>query len=178
MTRVVFNFGFLIEEDISQKIVHLSEELCRGQNPVYMLGRNSLPHVTVLQFEDELSKAPELWARLQPISAGPHLIDFRGLVLDRWRNWDVVWLKVIRHEWLVALQAKAVPLLPEYSFVNATGARFEPHITLGGWDSKSTMDGIAIPADLINRASVGVRLGLGVSGPNFQYERELFSCSC
>lgn len=175
MARVVFNFGFLIEEAISQKIVHLSEQLCHGQNPVYTLGRHSLPHVTVLQFEEEFSKAPELWTRLQDISEGPHSIDFRGLVLDRWRNWDVVWLKVIRHDWLVALQAKAVTLLTEYSFVNATGDRFEPHVTLAGWESKGTMDGIDIPADLINRSSVGVRLGLGVSGQNFQYERELFS---
>ena len=177
MARVIFNFGFLIEDAISQKIVHLSEQLCHGQNPVYSLGSHSLPHVTVLQFEDELSKAPELWARLRAISAGPHSIDFRGLVLDRWRDWDVVWLKVIRHDWLAALQAKAVPLLSEYSFVNATGERFEPHITLAGWNSKDSMDGMAIPADLINRSAVGVRLGLGVSGPNFQYERELFNCS-
>lgn len=173
MEKVVFNFGFILEEKLSQEIIQFSEKVCASQEAVYRLSKNSLPHITVLQFEDFLEKAETLWSLLQNIPTKTTL-DIRGLVLDRWRNWDVLWLKVKRPQWLFDLQWEAMKQLPSYSFVNGTAENFEPHITVGAWESKRKWEGIDIPETLINRSEGEVTLTLGRSGPNFQYEQVLY----
>jgi 2'-5' RNA ligase len=173
-SEVVFNFGLLFEEGFSNEMVAVSEAFSACANLDYKLGEKSLPHVTILQFPGTLSMAEEFWQQLLKIELPPLALYFHGLGIDRFRAWDVAWVRVKHCATLRDVQMNARNVLGDLDYVNGVGSLFEPHLTLASWKLGDSIPSFPLSQAVFNRTGVRGRYSLGVSGPAFQYERCLF----
>jgi 2'-5' RNA ligase len=174
--KIIFNLGLLPEASFSKKLVDCSQALKVTKNSVYSLNEKSLPHITILMFEGSEDKGKEIWAKVKHLAEKPFTLSFRGLAIDRWRDWDCVWLRVVRSRELEKLQADALSALSlfELSFVNGVGDLFDPHATLSAWPLQSECPAIPLDTVPFGASNVQARLTLGKSGPTYQYAEKLF----
>ena len=74
----------------------------------------------------------------------------------------------------MTLQADAIQALSGFNFLNGTGEKYEPHLTLLAWEEDQTFPPFPIKSEFMNLENIHVSLTLGTSGPQFQYaERQL-----
>jgi 2'-5' RNA ligase len=167
--NILFNVGLLLEESFQKKLIDYSQQLLKVQPAFYSLGKESIPHVTLLQFHGDEEAASEIWEKIQFLSHSEIKLDFLGLHLDRWNRWNCFWVRVRKTRELEQLQAKAIQALQRNSFVNGVGERFDPHSTLLAWPEAPFFPPFPIGTEVMNQTQVQARLTLGKSGPNYQY---------
>ena len=172
--KVVFNFGLLFDDPFAQDLVDYSQSLLKHEALDYVLGPNSLPHVTILQFPGTISEAERFRQKLAEIPLPQIHLNFHGMAFDRWRTWDVLWLRVKFCQELRQVQRDALNTLGTLDFVNGLGDMFEPHATLATWPTKDQLPSFPIPSGIIDRKNIPSFYTLGISGPCFQYQRQLF----
>lgn len=172
--NVILNFGLLFETSFANELVEASQGFLKQKKLQYFLGDRSLPHVTILQFPYELEQADKVWAKLKQIEMPSIKLNFHGLGLDRFRTWDALWLRTKHCPELRKVQEDALKILGPMDYVNGQGTLYEPHATLATWPSENTLPPLTIPSSILERKNMPVFYTLGVSGPDFQYERCLF----
>ena len=172
-SNVIFNFGLLFDDSFSRSLVSASQLFSKHKVLEYSLGENSLPHVTILQFPAPLSEGENIWRKLSAPAMPNIEIHFHGLAFDRWRNWDGIWLRIKHCPKLREAQKQAAQILGNLEYVNSLGDAYEPHATLAAWPSENTLPSFPIPDAVLDRKAQ-TYYSLGISGPQFQYERCLF----
>lgn len=175
--KVIFNFGLLFDKSFSNELVEVSRSFGVQKKLDYLLGEDSLPHVTILQFPGILTDAEVLWRRLEKISMPPVQLHFHGLAFDRFRSWDGIWLRIKFCQELRNVQTEATSALGNLEYVNGLGELYEPHSTLAAWPKEDRLPNFQIPNDVLDRKGVPCHYTLGISGPNFQYQKCLFNKS-
>lgn len=175
--QVIFNFSLLFDESFSNDLVEYSQKLRNYETLDYVLGPNSLPHVTILQFPGLRAEAESYWGTLSSIDLPKIHLNFHGMAFDRWRTWDVLWLRVKFCEELRIVQRHAIERLGPLDYVNGIGDMYEPHATLATWPTKTHLPAFPIASKIIDRKHIPASYTLGVSGPCFQYAKKLFPAS-
>lgn len=174
-SKIIFNLSLIPEPEFSARLMDYSQKLQSILNGEYFLGPESLPHVTLLQFEAAENKAKDLWRLVEHLSEKVSHLDYRGLSIEKWGDLDCLWLRVARKSELMRLQDKAIKLLPpQMKFLNGIGEEYEPHSTLAAWKALSYLPTIPLDPALFGASRVGVQLTLGKSGPTYQFARKLF----
>ena len=174
-SKIIFNLALLPEDEFSERLEGYSQNLKGIRKANYFLGVDSLPHVTLLQFEEFESKAKDLWDLVMHLDAQE--IDYRGLSIERWGNLDCVWLRIARKRNLERLQEEAIASLKKsnLTYLNGVEEEFEPHSTLAAWSSLGSVPALPIDPGLLGARNIKTRLALGKSGPTYQFARKLFS---
>ena len=170
----IFNLSLLPEPDFSRALIAFSEALSGVRAGDYVLGRHSLPHVTVLQFAGQEHEAMSLWDRLKEMRNRIFYIDYLGLALDPWDQSYCLSLRVRKTRELENLQNEALRLFDRRAYFNGLGADYDPHSTLLAWDAGSSIPSFPVDRQLLGRRGVKAHLSLGLSGPRFQFARSLF----
>jgi 2'-5' RNA ligase len=160
----LYNLSLIPNENFSKKLVRYSQSI--SEVIPYRLGENSLPHLTILQFfHEDIAQIKGLVARYE------QNISTKGFSFARFKDLDSWGVEVLKDQSLIDLQGNYLEKL-EVDPVNGTGACFQPHFTLCGWQSQSKLlREFTIDEELIYQVDIQCRLHLGKSTENFQYER-------
>lgn len=167
---LIYNIALLpIDNNFNQKLVHYSQEI--DINAPYKLGRDSLPHITLLQFQMDA-------ADLEILKANFHrLEDFNistlGFSFARFKHLDSWAIDIKKTTDLVALQRKLKEQF-DITSINGFGDEFSPHFTLAAWESQNNLPiKFNIDENIVYQDNIKCRLSLGISGPKFQFAKEL-----
>ncbi|MBI1308911.1 MAG: hypothetical protein GC129_03490 [Proteobacteria bacterium] len=176
MARKKFILALLPEESVAQKLEVLSQKLC-GPHKGYVLGYNSLPHNSLLQFEEDETKAENLWEKFTTLPQPPQVTGLR-FYTEAMSDGSAIYfgLALRLTEELISFQSKAWEMIENRELINKTGAGYFPHYTLGYVPMPGKMS-IEI-SEVTHRLPLhSCHLALGIGGPNLQFETTLFSRS-
>lgn len=178
MTKGI-NVALLFDDEMAQQIAELSQRVNQQMPGKYVVGENSLPHVTVAQVMTEDESVIEQLHSYIAGCDGPILkIDFDGAYANQSSSGDYVWsgLKVVPSVELVDLQRELLCIAGNNPIHNGIGDDYFPHATLGRHDNVSEEQvgaALKIESSLVQLKGVPVRLALGKSGPQYQFEEEM-----
>ena len=173
------NFALLCADKRDEDaLCRLSQDLTAIAPSKYILGKNSLPHVSVLQFQTE-KDAASLWQTAQRLQARPvHVRAARYYWHPPAAENGYVYtgIETDRPESLLELHRDLLSLFPSLTPHNRAGKDYFPHFTLG-YSRLSAQT--PLPAAMDGRKDVWgkdipLKLALGASGPEWQFERVLF----
>ena len=170
---VVFIVALLFPPEVTAWITRYSENVNQSLPAPYTLNGQSVPHLSLLHFRDSPANAREIWRRIQ---LDPPLIpkfQLAGLTVTLSDGGYWLALRVLSRENLLRIQTALVKKLGSYEYRNGLGDCFDPHITLAGWDSLSTLPKLPLDADLMNIEIDSAVLGLSIAGPKGQFTANL-----
>mgnify|MGYP001029778095 CR=1 FL=1 len=162
----------------------------------YLLGKDSIPHITLCQFddagefdqktgmsEDALEKITKKLERqfvdhvFHPTFIGLNFLKLSSQFGELFgvANLFSVELLVQREAKLVALHEKVVSIVTEFGFkpLNTLGAAYRPHLTLACLAAMSTLSIPSFPHDLLGTPSFPFAVRLGLSDDYWQYAKVL-----
>lgn len=172
----VINLGLVFEGDAKEKLENYSQYL-NGKLPgPYILGINSLPHISVLQCLT--TKSPTEVGLLVKEFIGQEMqVEFQGLYFDRGRESGRIWfgIRVALCDELLALQSKLIERVQPDQIINWQGVRYFPHVTLGCSEPIDSLPAISFEPDTTMLETVSCRLALGRSGEKLQFA-EIIQC--
>jgi len=170
---MIYNIGFLFkDEKFNSYLKKLSQKYGENIDSKYILGINSLPHITVLQVEGEKENI------LKTLKS-EKLLNYRfTLSLSNFhciKSADnSVWyeLQINPTKELIDFQQRIYFALGKPNIKNKIGENYRPHITLGFIEKDSPKLTYLLQENL-EYSSIEGFLSLGISGPEFQFEEEI-----
>lgn len=175
MTHTI-NFGLLFDEEHNRVFTEYSRSMTSDLKTDFTLGDKSLPHLTVLQYESEERDLMPMWDQLSVLLTKPLLLDLAGLTLLPSKDGHVwVEISVLKKENLALLQARALSIIGDRKVHSGVRDSYRPHITIARVLDCCKFPPVYLDDLVIRRRNVVGRLSLGLSGPNYQYERILCS---
>ena len=174
--KIIFNVGILLNPAASKIYAEFASQINRVRKCQYLIGENSHAHVTLLQFAANLNAANDIWKSInkcQPTKA-IHL-EFKALAIDEWNGIQDLSLRCFKTKEISELQKKLSSELvyQGLSYLNGIDEQFDPHLTVAGWRSDSTLPPIKLESEWFQKFTSFGHLGLGVSGPKLQFETAL-----
>lgn len=166
----IYNIALLpIDDSFNQKLIHYSQVI--DINAPYKLGKDSLPHITLLQFQMDDSDLEILKSNFQRLEV--FNISTLGFSFARFKHLDSWAVDILKSSELVSLQKKLKEqcnILP----INGFADSFSPHFTMAAWESQNNLPiKFDIEENIIYQDNIKCRLSLGISGPNFQFAKEI-----
>ena len=165
-----YNFA-LLPTDRGDLYVEIAQRFFKHHAVGYLLGKHSLPHVTVCQFHASECALPALIDGVQGLNTTPcvHLSDLRFSNKPNSNLWGAS-LSVQRSPELLALQQAVVRLLTAHDLVplNPVGDLYTPHLTLAKVDAVDLKD---FPKSIFEPNQFA--LALGESDPLGQFTKVL-----
>jgi hypothetical protein len=175
-----YNLALLCKNDAhAEAFCLVSQELSTLATSRYILGINSLPHVSVCQFIAEPEQLDSVWQRaknLQPnfsLSLN-HFYYALGSRKEHGMRYNGV--DVTKSDELVLFQEQIKqtlsPILPK----SPTGNQYYPHFTLGCSSVSENFSFLPTLEKFSNlwSSDIPVKLALGQTGPDGQFEKILF----
>ena len=173
----VINLGLVFEDRFSRMLEQYSQDLSVKMPGSYVLGINSIPHISVVQLLD--SRSPEhLWDLAEKVLKQPIQVKLKGLYFDPEQDSKRVWfgLRVALTDDLMVLQRNLINEIKPDAVINGKGVGYFPHVTMGY--SMPCEELSAIPfGDLPTILdTVPCRLAMGRSGPDYQFAEKIYGC--
>ncbi len=163
------------DETIIQELEQYSQELAKKNHGPYILGVNSIPHVTIGILNSTDNTIFELWQIIKSSNISNLHLALRGLYFQYWG--DSIWhgLQVNKIKELKTLQANMLKIDLVEGFKNLTGSEYFPHFTLGATpkDTFSLKD-YRLDYKLIKLENIECKLCIGKTGPQYQLEEILY----
>lgn len=164
------------EKKIVQNLEQYSQDLAKKNPSPYILGVNSLPHVSVAIFETACIELNTAWRNIKNIIDTSSIkIDIYGLYFEEGST--SIWhgLKIHRSEKLQNLQEKILSLKQFENIKNEIGSAYFPHFTLGSTPKEDfNIKEYHMNSDLIKLNDVSCKLCIGRCGPNGQLQEVLY----
>lgn len=167
----IYNIGFLFKDDSFNGFVkELSQIYGKKFNSNYILGVNSFPHITLLQVVGDKSEIYNILKEnnFLNIKINFSLSCFYCNISEKETCYEI---RVELSKELIELQDKIYNALGKPEIKNKLGNRFNPHITLGCIKPESGIK--LILEENISFNSIDGYLSFGVSGENYQFEKEI-----
>lgn len=166
------NVALIPDNESGAVLERYSQQLGQQLPSRYVLGRDSVPHCTVLQFEwDE--NAIEAWEHLQPLHGTELALHCIGTYCEQSQKGES-WLgvRVEKTSDLAALQKKVVDLLSvdKAMIHNGTGEKYRPHFTTGMVQGE--IEAVHMPPPALKAVTCKLRLGL--TGEHWTLKELLF----
>ena len=163
-----FNIGLIFNKEVTSQIIEYAQKLYNQIPSKLSLGKNSLPHMTIIQFTAEESAKTSIWTECKKLVIDNPSIILSGLtVLPSSSGGAWLEISVLKNDELLKLQQNIISCLPSsLSPDNDTGDKYRPHITIAHIaEGHKTLPGPLeyIPLRLSNVES---KLAIGV-GTNF-----------
>lgn len=173
----IFNFGLLFEEDHNLTFIKYSQLVNNKINNKsdFCLSDNSLPHLTILQFEADTSILNEFWNAINQFDLKLVKLELAGLTFLPSKDGHI-WLEisVLKSNELIRLQEAACSLVGNSKIHSGTGNSYRPHITIARALDRQEMPPLMIDNNVVRRKGVIGSVSVGISGPNYQYVNSLF----
>lgn len=144
----------------------------------YILGKKSLPHITVCQFEiekNDIKKVHEINQQLMQITIQKRIFpEFTSLnfvsLEGEFSGMLAVDLGIKRNEPIMLLHQKVTALLESLGFtvLNAKGDLYRPHLTLTFLSYKNNLHSFIFPKKLMGPSKEPFSLCLGTADLNWQ----------
>jgi hypothetical protein len=172
--------------EIAAACVSYAESLTIGRDARMVLGKEKLPHVTLLHVESDEDPAA-LFAEAQAVLPPTIALSFLSLGLLRYdtpynapmpvpaRAATMAWLVIPCTSLLRAAEQRALglPFVSRARLTTGNGDAFQPHMTLAIWNDETPPGAFSLPKTLLSAPPFACRLALGVVGANGTYERTL-----
>lgn len=170
----VLNLDLLFSDEINSRLIACSQHIHEKLPGPYVLGLNSLPHISVVQMLDDRS-AEEIWALARPFCETPLQLEFQGLYFDQGRASGKIWfgIRIAPTEALIQLQQDLIAAIQPTQIINGTGITYFPHATLGCGNPVTALPAISFMPETTMLESVTCQLALGRSGPNLQFAEKI-----
>ena len=144
----------------------------------YILGVNSLPHVSVFQFNAENNQVEDIWNAIKDIN-----INFTLSLSEYYCNkssstefysWIGIGVSINKSSQLLSLQQELIETLANVEIRNAHGDNFFPHFTLGFNQGDNNLIKSMKRDNRLWNKEMPVYLALGKAGKKWQFEKILF----
>jgi hypothetical protein len=166
----ILNLGLVFESDVKKKFETYSQYLSEKLPGPYILGINSLPHISVLQFTSD-KPVEKIWDITRHLSNNLD-IELKGLYFQQGRTTGKLWfgIRVKLSEQLLILQQDIMKKVRPNRIINGEGASYFPHITMGCSEIKGCdLPAICFEPNITMMEVVSCKLALGRSGPQLQF---------
>lgn len=173
--RDMYNIALLFRDEDARAFTAYSEEVNRGFESDFLLGKTSLPHITIIQIESEQEDVVSLWNVLEREWREGIAIQLAGLTLLPSREGHV-WIEiaVLKSLALSTIQQRVLRAVGDRGEVRSgVEDAYRPHITIARALRTRCFNALRLDEDVLRRKGVVGRVGIGVSGANFQFERTL-----
>ena len=176
-----YNLALLcIEQSHKDIFCNISQNLAKIASSTYVLGVNSLPHVSVCHFQAEEGQLQSIWENAKDIVIDfilkPNICYwFANNKNDGTRQYTGIGVE--KSDKLLEFQLQIANIIKPAKSRNEVGTRYFPHFTLG-YNDLSQLPNILSVMQSDNRIwklEIPVSLALGSSGLDGQFEKIIFS---
>lgn len=170
----IYNFALCFAQPVHAVLVRYSESVAAAGVADFALGANSIPHLTIVQFEAERDAIEYVVPRLCALVREPVPLQLMGLTFLPTRDGHLwIEINVLKSETLVWLQRAAIELLGDATIHSGIGNAYRPHVTVARLLEQKTVPPIRIAYEIVRHTDVVGHAAVGVSGPQYQLERLL-----
>jgi len=135
-----------------------------------VLSGQCLPHITVAQFFAPTDKMGDLWQEVQQYKDTVSELTSIGLAFVPGRSRDETWaaLDFMKSRAIATLQEAvlATRFARNHPMNNGSGDQYWPHVTLALFGGRQAVGLPLTPFPIFRRQFGGLRLAVGVNGPN------------
>ncbi len=163
-----FNVALVFEDSIEKRIIALSNAITAAQKSSGVLGRETPPHLTLVQFEGHHETVNSCWRSIASCFPRSVELHFSGLTfLPSTSGGTWIEISVQRSILLENLQRRVLQVISPLIPLNKVGERYRPHVTLAKIDTLYPGP-VALDPNLLRSTVEGVP-ALGVSGGAFEF---------
>jgi 2'-5' RNA ligase len=163
---MILNLCLIPDKYFSKELIKVSNNIDSQIGSFYVVGKNSLAHATILQFDSEnIEKSKGVLKEIIGTKITVRTKElYSHISSNSGNNWFGV--KVELTDELINLQKKAMKLLQidKENIHNGVGDSFDPHFTTG---MKTEKNIVKIEKENITNKEVKCVLRLGISGEHF-----------
>lgn len=172
---VIYNIGFLFKDSqLKEYLEKLSQKYGENLNSEYILGVNSLPHITLLQVDLEQNEIIKALNKNNFLGK-KFSFSLSDFYIDKSSNGNSWYgIKANLSDELIEFQKNVYNSLGKPLIKNKLGSYYNPHITLGFIEDKKEELLMLLEEELKYRKIKGY-LSLGISGKNYQFEKDISS---
>jgi len=176
MAENVYNIGLQIEDSTGGDLEKYSAELDRLYSSRFVLGRDSIPHVTLVQAQTEM-EPQKFWEMFAARGKQAVKLTMAGICVLPTEGEDI-WLEVpvLRSQNLEMLHKQAVDLAEQVGarILSGVGDAYRPHVTVGLINRTSLQQIFSTPVNPLRTDGVKCVPYLALSGPNYTVGEILF----
>lgn len=167
-----FNLALLFHNDVAESLVHYSKYINEQLPSDFTLSRDSLPHLTILQFELECEHLDDYWKRLGVSCVNSIMVDFSGLTFLPAKDGSM-WIEaaILRNSSLSELHKIAVSQIDTGLITSNTLDSYRPHVSFAHSIHGSQIEHMVVDYRTVRQKAVECFLAVGESGPNYQFTR-------
>jgi len=164
-----FNIGLVFDQKVTSQVIEYAEKLYQQVPSKIFLGRNSMPHLTVIQFTSEESEKDYIWSKCKKMSIDKPTIILSGLTILPSSNGGA-WIEtsILKSAELLKIHELIITCLPSnLTPDNDTGDKYRPHITVARVSKPIKTISVPIEYNLLRLNNVKCRLAIGI-GTSFE----------
>ena len=166
----LLNFALLFSEEHNRIFTEFSQMITARVRSDFELNEESLPHLTVVQFELPDSAVADCTQKLLSLESEPVDLELMGLTFLPSKDGNMwIEISVLKSERLSRLQREALALLGDARINSGTDDNYRPHITVAhALEQRRGLD-IELDVNVVRRKKVTGRPAVGSCGPQFQF---------
>ena len=172
----ILNLALTFPQLHAEAFLNFSQYLNSTMTSDFVLSEDSIPHLTILQFDAHPQELP--WSALAKLLKCPLPLSLAGLLFLPSKEGHLwIEISVLKSAALSELQREATSIVGDRRIHSGVGDHFRPHITVARATNTRTIPAMKIDDEVVRRKDVVGNLTLGISGSNFQFERKIHTTS-